>query len=66
MSLNTGDVIRLKTHSPQMTVQKVNDSDRVNEGLPARHVKAQWFAGATLKSGIFPIDSVSKVGGDAE
>ena len=50
---SVGDIIKLKSGGPEMTIQKV---------LPSiEHYQCQWFAGKKLDSGKFPFDSVIKV-----
>ncbi len=46
---NIGDLVKLKSGGPKMTVQEVVDAGKV---------RCQWFAGAVLQSGLFPNLSV--------
>jgi len=48
-----GDVVRLKSGGPKMTVEEVDDS--------ADTVHCKWFVGGEkLKYGSFPVDSVER------
>lgn len=49
-----GDIVRLKSGGPVMTVQSLPD-------LPGRQYRCQWFAGKKLESGTFPPDSLELV-----
>jgi uncharacterized protein YodC (DUF2158 family) len=44
-----GDIVRLKSGGPAMTVQ---------EDLPGGDFRCQWFGGRKLESGIFPHKSL--------
>ena len=46
-----GDIVKLKSGGPNMTVQTVPDG-------AGKYYKCQWFAGKKLESGIFPEDSM--------
>jgi uncharacterized protein YodC (DUF2158 family) len=46
-----GDVVRLKSGSPKMTVSQVQSNGAV----------CSWFAGSENKVGHFPFDSLEKV-----
>lgn len=46
---NTGDIVKLKSGGPEMTVQKE---------LAENHFRCQWFAGKKLESGPFPEGSL--------
>ncbi|MBC8662060.1 DUF2158 domain-containing protein [Vibrio parahaemolyticus] len=59
MSFKKGDIVRLKSGGPKMTVQNI-----VPPTMPGRepsYLNTQWFAGSTLKKGSFPFDSLEKV-----
>ena len=49
-----GDIVKLKSGGPEMTVQTLPDS-------PIKYYKCQWFAGKKLESGNFPADSIELV-----
>ena len=44
-----GDIVRLKSGGPAMTVQEVLGESRF---------RCQWFGGRKLESGVFPIQSL--------
>lgn len=46
-----GDIVKLKSGGPEMTVQRERDS----------YYTCQWFAGKKLESGVFPEGSLEKV-----
>lgn len=48
-----GNIVKLKSGGPEMTVKAVND-DR-------DYYTCQWFAGKKLEQGIFPGDSLEQV-----
>lgn len=55
--LKVGDIVKLKSGGPDMTIQKVLDEDYDDsEGL-----RCQWFAGKKLENGWFPISSVEPI-----
>lgn len=45
----TGDIVKLKSGGPEMTVQREGSTGRYN---------CQWFAGKKLESGVFDGDSI--------
>ena len=49
-----GDIVKLKSGGPEMTVQKLPD-------LGTENYTCLWFAGKKLESGRFPPDSVELV-----
>lgn len=49
-----GEIVRLKSGGPEMTVQSV-------AGTTSSNYACQWFAGKKLERGIFPEDSLEKV-----
>ena len=49
-----GDIVKLKSGGPEMTVQSLPDA-------PSRNYRCQWFAGKKLESGSFPQDSLELV-----
>lgn len=53
---NVGDVVRLKSGGPKMTVDDV-----FQEG----NMRCQWFAGSKLEYGVFPAASLEPAGDDA-
>jgi uncharacterized protein YodC (DUF2158 family) len=52
MKFKVGDIVRLKSGGPEMTVK---DTDSAGE------YECQWFAGKKLESGWFPGESLDKV-----
>lgn len=50
----TGDIVQLKSGGPKMTVQGY-------EGIHARYVECQWFAGSKLSEGSFEEDTLQLV-----
>lgn len=46
-----GDIVKLKSGGPEMTVQSHRES----------YYTCQWFAGKKLENGRFPEDSLEKV-----
>ena len=46
-----GDIVKLKSGGPEMTVQTVPDSS-------GQYYNCQWFAGKKLESGRFPANSL--------
>lgn len=53
MKFKSGDIVKLKSGGPDMTVQRY---DKLNSGY-----RCQWFAGKKLESGVFPENSVEFV-----
>ncbi|ABM04070.1 conserved hypothetical protein [Psychromonas ingrahamii 37] len=55
---STGDVVKLKSGGPEMTVNKVfvNIDDEFTGNY-----ECQWFAGDKLDEGIFPEESLVEV-----
>ncbi len=51
IEFNVGDIVKLKSGGPDMTIQVVSDTN----------LKCQWFAGKKLDDGRFPIESIVKV-----
>ncbi len=49
-----GNIVRLKSGGPDMTVRTLPDP-------PATHYDCQWFAGKKLEAGRFPADSLELV-----
>ena len=49
-----GDIVKLKSGGPEMTVQILPDNRHSN-------YRCQWFAGKKLESGIFQEDSLEAV-----
>ncbi|CAK3496031.1 DUF2158 domain-containing protein [Vibrio crassostreae] len=64
MSFEKGDIIKLVSGGPKMSVQHVNSKETAYGGMNAKSVRSQWFAGSTLKSGMFPFESIVKVEND--
>lgn len=51
-SFNIGDIVKLKSGGPDMTVQAATEwQGKVS-------YKCQWFAGKKLEGGAFPADSI--------
>jgi len=59
MTFQAGDIVKLKSGGPEMTVQST-----ASESAP--HLYCQWFAGKKLESGRFPTNSLDYVEQDAE
>jgi uncharacterized protein YodC (DUF2158 family) len=55
---NIGDIVKLKSGGPDMTVKEVlaNLADQFNGSY-----RCQWFAGKKLDVGVFPQESLSAV-----
>jgi uncharacterized protein YodC (DUF2158 family) len=51
-ALNTGDVVRLKSGGPKMTVTQVAVRDGVTVAWTA------WFDGTTTKDGHYPVNAL--------
>jgi len=51
---SVGDIVKLKSGGPNMTVLQVRDGDSVI-------ITCQWFAGKKLESGRFNKDSLATV-----
>lgn len=49
-----GDIVKLKSGGPEMTVRTLPDP-------PRKYYDCQWFAGKKLESGTFPEDSLEAV-----
>ena len=49
-----GNIVKLKSGGPDMTVQVV-------PAPPGKYYECQWFAGKKLESGRFPADSLELV-----
>jgi uncharacterized protein YodC (DUF2158 family) len=72
MSCKIGDVVKLKSGGPQMTVQRIIGADDSNfmikttdeflktQGFSDGDVICQWFNGNKLESGTFKLDSLDK------
>ena len=54
---SAGQVVRLKSGGPEMTVQKGYTDDKGETGS----YRCQWFAGKKLENGTFPADSLEIV-----
>ncbi|MFV3335006.1 YodC family protein [Pseudomonas sp. NY15437] len=50
-AFNVGDIVRLKSGGPNMTVQTLPDAG-------GRLFTCQWFAGKKLENGRFPAESL--------
>lgn len=59
MSFKKGDIVKLKSGGPKMTVQSIVSP--LSADKEPTSLRAQWFAGSTLKNGTFPFDSLEKV-----
>lgn len=58
-TFNTGDIVKLKSGGPDMTVQGTANTS-------GTHVYCQWFAGKKLERGNFPVDSLVPVVEDSK
>jgi uncharacterized protein YodC (DUF2158 family) len=56
-NFNVGDIVRLKSGSPKMTIQKIDEYnfDKFYSAI------CQWFDGDKSKEGTFPLHSIEKV-----
>ncbi len=54
-NFNIGDVVRLKSGGPDMTVQALPNTTR-------RAFRCQWFAGKKLEGGFFATETLEAVG----
>lgn len=52
-----GEIVKLKSGGPEMTVQKVFDDQTY---------RCQWFAGKKLDNGVFPVESLQAVKPEAK
>ena len=59
---NIGDIVKLKSGGPDMTVQTENE----NSITGAISYHCQWFAGKKLESGKFPPESIEHKKPDAK
>ena len=59
MTFQIGNIVKLKSGGPEMTVQSI-DSDS------SPYLYCQWFAGKKLESGRFPTNSLDYVEQDTE
>jgi len=59
MTFQTGEIVKLKSGGPDMTVQTTATETTT-------HLYCQWFAGKKLESGKFPIGSLERVEQDEE
>ena len=62
--LKVGEIVKLKSGGPEMTINSLNQAYNADEGThngKVVSITAQWFAGKKLDKGTFPIDSVSIV-----
>ncbi len=53
-AFKVGDIVKLKSGGPDMTVRIVTDSI-------SKTYTCQWFAGKKLEQGVFPGDSLEPV-----
>ncbi|WP_369920369.1 YodC family protein [Marinomonas polaris] len=56
---NIGDIVKIKSGGPDMTINKVSINVSTEEFTGNYH--CQWFAGKKLDTGIFPEDSLVPV-----
>lgn len=73
MSFNVGDVLKLKSGGPTMTVQRIIGAEGANfmikaadeflktQGFIEGDVVCQWFNESKLDSGTFKCDSLIKI-----
>lgn len=54
-----GDIVKLKSGGPDMTVNEVHTNHVTGE--PMGRYRCQWFAGKKLDTGVFPIESLEPV-----
>lgn len=57
VKFSVGDIVKLKSGGPEMTVQTLPDP-------PGKYYRCQWFAGKKLEAGNFPADSLEMVKGE--
>ncbi|MFC1626419.1 YodC family protein [Pseudomonadota bacterium] len=57
-TFDIGEIVKLKSGGPEMTVKKVNTNMR--EEFSGNY-QCQWFAGKKLDSGVFPQESLVAV-----
>lgn len=53
-SFNVGEIVKLKSGGPEMTVRNLIDDK-------SKNYACQWFAGKKLESGVFPFESLELV-----
>ena len=53
-----GDIVKLKSNGPDMTVKEV--MTKLNDEFSGNY-RCQWFAGKKLDNGVFPQESLLKV-----
>ena len=58
-NFSTGDIVKLKSGGPDMTVQGAANTSETS-------VYCQWFAGKKLERGNFPVDSLEAVVEESE
>ncbi|MGX2949251.1 YodC family protein, partial [Frederiksenia canicola] len=61
---NVGDIVRLKSGGPDMTVQSVEKNSTLAIDAPGEFngdYTCQWFAGKKLEKGRFPEESLESV-----
>jgi uncharacterized protein YodC (DUF2158 family) len=56
--IKAGDVVRLKSGGPQMTVAKTG----VPAGREGQHAWCDWFEGKKVMNGVFPVTSLQVEG----
>ena len=73
MEYKVGDIVRLKSGGPQMTIQRIIGTDNSNfmikaadefmktQGFNNGDLVCQWFDGNKLESGNFKTDSMTVV-----
>ncbi|OCK50627.1 hypothetical protein BA768_19555 [Chryseobacterium sp. CBo1] len=63
-NFKVGDIVRLKSGSPDMTINEIATSKGTYSGredLKINKVRAQWFVNTTLHSGDFTEPQLEKV-----
>ena len=58
MKFKVGDIVKLKSGGPEMTVQKIPERS-------SHSYRCQWFAGKKLEAGVFPEGSLEIVTPDS-
>ena len=67
--LKVGEIVRLKSGGPEMTIRSLNEGYDMDKGGKTGEIVSitvQWFAGKKLDDGTFPLDSVSIVDKESE
>jgi uncharacterized protein YodC (DUF2158 family) len=59
-TFNAGDIVKLKSGGPRMTVENLGRDSRSG----ASRVTCTWFEGGDVKSHVFPAEALERAGDD--